>query len=559
MQFILWHRICYNFYSMMKRNVIVLLVATLSLFCYNLSYGQMGYADETRIIMKVKKGFDIAHPDITEKHRLFDAESIEPMFPNSGSALRDIYILNFVKVSNAVSIVETYESTGLFEYVEVDRIGKAGGTSATVPNDTMYGWQWYGNNDASFSLAPATVDADIDLEEAWDVETGSSSTILAILDSGTKLDHNELNDRLWINPNEDALNSLDDDGNGLVNDINGWDFVNNDNDPIDDHGHGTNIAGLIAAESDNTTGYAGVDWNCRVMTCKILDDNGTGFYSWWADALVYATDQGADVINMSVGGSDYSAFLEDAVNYAHDNGVVVIACMMNGNELSPFYPAAFTNSIAVGSTDPNDERSAPFDWSTNSGSNFGNHIDIVAPGAFMLGLSHADNTDFSTYWSGTSQASAITAGVACLIKAQSPGISPEDIRNTLAHSAEDQVGKPSEDIAGWDRYHGSGRLNAYNALVFPVGEEELTYNSEFTMEAYPNPASSAIQLKISVNSDAIVNVFIHDNLGRLVYQNQPMVEELQGYRIDVSKLMPGVYTISAESQHEVLAEKLIVR
>ncbi len=105
----------------------------------------------------------------------------------------------------------------------------------------------------------------------------------------------------------------------IVDDVLGWDFVNNDNDPSDDHGHGTNVAGIVGANANNSIGYSGVDWNCKIMTCKIIDENSTGFYSNWANAIYYAVDNGAHVINMSVGGSAYSRFLEDAVDYAIEN------------------------------------------------------------------------------------------------------------------------------------------------------------------------------------------------------------------------------------------------
>ena len=233
----------------------------------------------------------------------------------------------------------------------------------SIPNDTYFSRQYGLYNDGTFSLSSATNDADIDMDLGWDIEQGDQSIIVAVLDSGIKLDHPEFSGRLWTNPNE-TLNGIDDDNNGYIDDINGWDFANNDNTPTDDHGHGTNVTGIIGANSNNNLGYSGVDRNCKLMIGKILDENNSGYYSWWTDGIYYAVDNGAKVINMSVGGSGFSSSMKDAIDYAYNNGVTVIACMMNENNNTTFYPAGYQNTIAVGATNPNDERSAPFFWST---------------------------------------------------------------------------------------------------------------------------------------------------------------------------------------------------
>ena len=151
------------------------------------------------------------------------------------------------------------------------------------------------------------------MDLAWNIETGSSEIVVAVLDSGIKLDHPEFLGRVWNNDNQE----------------NGYDFANNDNDPTDDHGHGTNVAGIIGAISNNSTGYAGVDWNCKIMPLKVINDENWGYYSWWIDAIYYAVNNGANIINMSLGGSSYSQAMEDAVNFAVNNNVQVFVSMMN--------------------------------------------------------------------------------------------------------------------------------------------------------------------------------------------------------------------------------------
>jgi hypothetical protein len=227
------------------------------------------------------------------------------------------------------------------------------------------------------------------LTSAWTISTGSSHIVVSTLDSGLKLDHPEFTGRLWVNPNEIPNNNRDDDNNRYVDDIVGYDFVNKDNDPTDDHGHGTNVTGIIGANGNNGIGYAGVDWKCKLMTCKVLDNKNSGYNSNITNAIYYSVHSGAHVINMSIQGSNYSNAMENAVNFATNNNRVVVAAMGNWNSSTTSYPAAYLNTISVGATDVNHYRANPFTW--GGGSNFGNHIDVTAPGNRIYGLRHNSN------------------------------------------------------------------------------------------------------------------------------------------------------------------------
>ena len=252
---------------------------------------------------------------------------------------------------------------------------------------------------------------------------------VAIIDSGCKLDHPEFAQRIWRNQKEIAGNGLDDDGNGYIDDVRGWDFAANDNNPTDDHGHGTNVTGIVGASGNNEVGYAGVNWACKLMVCKGLDSQNNGFYSWWTSAIYYAVNNGARVINMSLGGLSASQAMQDAVDYATQQGVVVVACMMNTNTSTPYYPAALTGVVAVGSTDPNDARSSPFFWSASSGSNYGAHLSVVAPGNDIYGLSYLSNTNYNSYWGGTSQATPHVAGLVSLLLTLRPQLTRRPGKN----------------------------------------------------------------------------------------------------------------------------------
>ena len=306
-----------------------------------------------------------------------------------GGETKKIFALKFKNVIDVKNTIIKYLDLSIFEYVEPDFIGRGAGVSSLditnglqiIPDDQYWNRQWGLYNDGSFS-SQSESDADVDMELAWDIETGSSNIIVAVLDTGIKLDHPEFQGRLWENDDQ----------------INGYDFANDQENPSDDHGHGTNVSGIIGASSNNSIGYAGVDWNCKIMSLKVLNDENWGYYSWWTSAIYYAVENGANIINMSLGGSDFSQSMEEAVNYAVNNNVSVFVSMMNYNSDQIYYPSGYLNSFSVGSTDPNDSRSSPFFW--GGGSSFGSHIDVVAPGNFIYGLSYNSDINYNTYWGG---------------------------------------------------------------------------------------------------------------------------------------------------------------
>lgn len=502
----------------------------------------------------IKQSFNIKGLDALNKELKVQSIKI-----TGNKKKRDTYILHFKLKQDIYHLIKLYQDTDLFEYVEPNFIGNGGGKQGllqTIPNDTYFSRQYGLYNDATFSLSPAVNDADIDMDLGWDIEQGDQSIIVAVLDSGVKLDHPELSGRIWTNSNE-TLNGIDDDNNGYIDDIGGWDFANIDNNPIDDHGHGTNVTGIVGANANNGIGYSGVDWNCKLMICKILDQNNSGSYSWWTDAIYYAVDNGAKVINMSVGGSGFSNSMQTAIDYAYDNGVTVVACMMNEDNNVTYYPAGYENTIAVGSTDANDERSSPFFWSLTSGSNYGSHIDVVAPGNYIYGLSYSSNTNYNSYWGGTSQATPLVTGLSSLLLAQDPNRSPDDIRTIIINTAEDQVGNISEDIFGYDNYYGHGRINAHQALLEIVTDVNESNLENLELSIFPNPSSEYLFLKskIDYNEVSIVNM-----LGVELFRKE-VVSDSDFLRIDISGIPKGLYilNVSNTAKKIVRSNKVIIK
>ncbi|PKL80387.1 MAG: hypothetical protein CVV25_04460 [Ignavibacteriae bacterium HGW-Ignavibacteriae-4] len=499
----------------------------------------------------------------SNKHNLSEFDSLNKEFKVSSitltgnKKLNNTYLIRFNQTQDIGLLVDTYMQTGLFEYVEPNYIGSGSGgmgSLETFPNDPLFSRQYGLYNDGSFSLSPALTDADTDMELAWDIETGDSTIVVAILDAGLRFKHPEFNGRIWQNKAEIA-NGIDDDQNGYIDDIYGWNFSYNNNDPTDDHGHGTNVTGIIGANANNSIGYAGVDWHCKLMVGKILNSSNSGSYTWFAEGVYYAVDNGANVINMSVGGSGQSITFRDAIKYAYDHGVVVVACMMNENNDVTYYPAGYETTIAVGSTDANDQRSSPFFWSKTSGSCFGQHIDVVAPGNYIYGLSYSSDVNYNTYWGGTSQATPLVSGICALLFAQNPNRSPDEIRTIIRNSSEDQVGRSFEDTPGFDIYHGYGRVNAFNALKYSISSVE-DYIDESSISFFPNPTHSNIIIKTDKKINSI-NVF--DLLGQEVHQ-QKEFNDNSTHTINFERLPKGVYIVNLfDMMSNIIYSKKIVK
>ena len=435
------------------------------------------------------------------------------------------FLLVFKNSIDIQLAIKRYKQLKQLDFVELDFIGKSGGeklktNSLLTPNDTYFYRQWgLVNNGTMTGIGAVTNDADVDMELAWDIQTGDPNMIIAVSDSGLKMNHPDIASRIWINPLE-TINGIDDDGNGYIDDINGWDWANSDNNPTDDLGHGTNVAGIIGAIPNNNNLYTGVNWNSKIMPLKVLNSSNSSNYSDMASSIYYAVDNGAKIVSMSIGGTSSSSVLTDAISYANINNVLLVFCMMNTNNNVIYYPAGYSttysNVIAVGSTNPNDRRTSPFFWSSTSGSNYGNHINVVAPGNYIYGLNYTSNTDAGAYWGGTSQATPLVAGIASLILSQNPALTPLQVRNIIQNTAQDQVGNPSEDIVGFDQYMGYGRVNAYAALQATLGiAQNNSVNQSFQII---NPMKNGeMQINCLENFSGLYLVTIYSMEGKLIF------------------------------------------
>jgi thermitase len=308
--------------------------------------------------------------------------------------------------------VNAYRSEKAVAFAEPDYLAYALGT----PNDPNYLIQW--------GLTK------IQAPQAWDVTTGAPAVKIAILDTGVDQNHEDLAGKVVLNKNFTTSSTVD-----------------------DRYGHGTHVAGIAAAVTNNSKGVAGVGYNCTIMNGKVLDDSGSGAYSWIANGIIWAADNGANVINMSLGGGSGDSTLQRAVDYAWSKGVVVVAAAGNNGVSSPSYPAYYSNCIAVAATDSSDAKAS---WS-----NYGSWVDVAAPGAGIYSTipNHSNKTGMLNYGylSGTSMATPFVAGEAALIWATSYGTTNTNVRNRIESTADRITGTGTD----WTY----GRINALSAVT----------------------------------------------------------------------------------------------
>ncbi|MBU0678174.1 MAG: S8 family serine peptidase [Verrucomicrobia bacterium] len=328
------------------------------------------------------------------------------------------------------------------------------GEGAYTPNDPGFPSQWH----------HATIISTM----AWEFTRGSPDILVAVVDSGITSTNVDLDYSLISN---------------------GYDYVESDWDPEDEYGHGTHVTGIIAAEGDNNIDTVGLAWGCSILNIRVIDEFNSCTWADTAAGIEEAADSGARIINLSIQGCGGSSDLEEAVNYAHGLGSAVVACMGNWDSMWTSYPAGYSNTIAVGMTDSNDYRvgtacspnttCATWDF----GSNVGPHIDVVAPGRYII----------STHWgstgtlSGTSMATPMVSAMAALVWEIRSDYDNEDIRDFIRATARDEVGEPCEDVAGFDDYMGYGRINFGPGVLVASASTNcsLTYSAAMLMSPAP--------------------------------------------------------------------------
>jgi thermitase len=328
-----------------------------------------------------------------------------------------------------------------------------------IPNDPLFNRLWGLHKEVS---EDSTIRPDIDAPEAWNISTGSKNIVVAVIDTGIDYNHEDLKENMWINEGETGLdengnpkatNGIDDDGNGFVDDVMGWDFANNDNDPYDDQSHGTHCAGTIGAEGNNGIGVAGVTWNVSLMPIKFLTGTGSGSLEDAIKSIEYAIINKAQIMSNSWGGGGFSQALFDVIKEAERHNILFVAAAGNSstnNDFNPQYPASYEseNIISVASSTSSEDLSSFSCYGKKS-------VHIVAPGSSILSTTPRSGYDFK---SGTSMAAPHVSGAAALVLSHFGEMPYQELKQRLLETTDKFRNYKNKVKSG-------GRLNVFNALT----------------------------------------------------------------------------------------------
>jgi subtilisin family serine protease len=371
--------------------------------------------------------------------------------------------LTLVKLPKGQAVEDSLESLNTADgilYAEPDYIYR----TASIPNDSYFTQLWGLHNTGQTG---GTSDADIDAPEAWDIKTDADEIIIAVLDTGVYYTHPDLSANMWTNPGEIPGNGIDDDKNGYVDDVYGWNFFHENNNTLDEDGHGTRCAGIIGAVGNNAQGVTGICWNIKIMGLKITflgSDEWTFYVSNAIQGIEYAINKEAKVLNASWGAYDYSQSLKDAIDAANTAGVLFVAAAgneCNNNDFNGLYPASYNcdNIISVMASDAYDRRSIWPEYPASS--NWGpNSVDLAAPGTdiYTPGLG---GTYY--YMDGTSAATPYVAGAAALVWATNPTLSHLQVKKIILDTV-DVIPALQNDPNYGRLCLTAGRLNLYKAV-----------------------------------------------------------------------------------------------
>ncbi len=425
-----------------------------------------------------------------------------------------------------------------------------------TPNDSLLSEQWALNKIQAF--------------DAWNITPGSDSVLLGIIDTGIDYKHPDLKNKIFYNPGEMGLdkngkdkrfNGVDDDNNGFIDDYMGWDFTNRvgfpfdstsgdylkwDNDPDDEQGHGTAIAGIAGAETNNISGVAGVAPNIKILNLRAFDPSGYGDEDDVASAILYAVKMGVKVINMSFGDVSYSYVLKDVIKYAYSKNVVLVASSGNSGDDQPHYPSGYSEVISVGNSTEDDY--------VAFSSSYGSTLDMVAPGSLILSTSRSGS--YSVV-SGTSASAPFVSAAASLILSLG-NFTNEEVKQILKSTSDDI------DMPGWDIKSGAGRLNLYRALsVLAPSVIKFNYpRQDFATNRDTLQISATILSAYFIKYDLFLGQGLNpNNWTQLIQDGQNQFAKKNIYTLDTKTLQDTSYTLRLVvylSNSRTLEERVII-
>ncbi len=435
-------------FSRSERNRVLdspIVVALLSAFLLLATLAGSAFAAparEDRILIGLKPGFPAGR--VAEFHTRSRTRLLHHF-----RSMNDLQVIELPPGLSAADAIASYQGSGMVEFAEPDFWI----SSAATPNDPALidGSQWYYHN---LGQSGGVVGADIHALEAWDTLHAATNVIIAIIDTGLRANHEDLLANLWTNSGEIPGNGLDDDGDGIIDDVHGLNAASNSGDITDLVGHGTQVAGVMGADGNNGLGIVGMAWSVQLMSCRYVDDSGNGSLSDLIQCFDYARDKGAKVINASFVSTDYSASLLVAINSCRSAGIVVVAAAGNSaanNDANPNYPGSFNldNIVTVAASTRSDTLA---DYSGYGATT----VDLAAPGNDIATTS-IRGTGAYTVNSGTSFSTAMVSGALALLRARFPLDTPKQLIDRMLSTVDPLPALTGKCVSG-------GRLNLARAL-----------------------------------------------------------------------------------------------
>jgi len=437
---------------------------TKQVFVADSNVGQRYAGDQIIVQFKTKcnGNYAVSMANISRAHAKNGAKVKKDFSAQGLPALQVVQLANGTDIQ---SVIKEYESNPDVLYAEPDYIislspdqTESGARddsslqiSSTIPGDTYFSYLWGLRNTGQNSGTPG---ADISATSAWGLSTGSDQVVVAVVDTGVLFTHSDLSANIWTNPGEVPNNGIDDDQNGYIDDVQGWNFITNASNPLDDNGHGTHVSGTIGAVGNNGIGVTGVSWQVKIMPLKVFNAVGSGNTSDTVSAILYANANGASVISNSWNGPSPSAALQSAI----DASPAVVVCAAGNldqypqlnNDIVPQYPASYpsANIISVAANNETDQLASFSHYGPVS-------VDLAAPGTNIYSTYNDGNY---AYLSGTSMATPHVSGVAALVKSVNPSLTAIQIKNAIISTVD-----VKSSLSG--KVNTSGRLNAYRAVL----------------------------------------------------------------------------------------------
>ena len=495
-----------------------------------------------RLYVKVLNNstIDLAHvfnqtSALNQMKLLYGVTDVVKAFQTDGVGLSKVYRVEFNRHNAVNALIDLFATLPYIEFAEKAPLYHLQYTPDDANANTLYHLEL------------------IDAYRAWDIHKGESKIVIAIIDNGINITHEDLAESIWLNEDEIPNNILDDDLNGFRDDYFGYDVSDMDGNPNPPFGgaslfgHGTHCAGIAGAKSNNGIGLASIGFNAKIMAIKATSNASTGNYiTHGYEAADYALKNGASVISMSFGSTTPTLTWQLIIQQAELFNVILVAAAGNNNTEFPNYPAAFPEVISVGATNELDQK-AEF-------SNFGSTIDVMAPGTGIYSTFYPEHNDYS-YLSGTSMSCPMVAGLISLIKSYNPAFTNAQVKAFLYEGCENITSKNMNYIGKI----GAGRIDAYKTMMLVSGQTSSLglnnlENASFLL--FPNPTND--KLNIALKDQSIEGLQVFDVQGKLIKEvdlknsNSPIIS------IDVTSFDKGVYFIKSRGNSSE-TQKFIVQ